>query len=309
MHVNMNAIECTDVFKKFGEKIAVNSLNMTVNSGKIYGFLGPNGAGKTTTLKMLAGLAKPTSGTINIFGEEIIFGKQYSHLIGYVHDCPEFPQNMNARSFLIFMGELCGFRGQKLKSKVDEVLQLVGLYNEKSRAGGFSRGMKQRLGVAQALLGSPKVVILDEPSAALDPIGRKDIFDLILSVSKNTTVLFSTHILEDADRICDTIGIINKGKMIVEAEKEELRKKFSIKKLLLEFDSVPETLIGLIREELPDCQISVDQNRLILKGNEQDVMCIKVQRMLANESAIIRRLEIIEPSLEDIFVKLVNNNG
>jgi len=304
----MNVIAVSNLYKSFGEKIAVNNLNMEVQEGNIYGFLGPNGAGKTTTLRMLAGLARPDKGEIRIYDKKIIFGKQYGFKIGYLHDAPEFPAYMSGRSFLRFMGELCGFKGKKLNSRVDEVLELVGLNNEKSSVGGYSRGMKQRLGVAQALIGSPKVMIMDEPFSALDPLGRKEIIDLIKSISSMVTVLFSTHILSDADRICDTIGIINNGRLLIEADKEEMKKKFSARKIVLTFDSAPARFAGLIQKELPGCEIAQDHSIVSILGKDELEIRKKVQKMLAEESAVIRRLEIFEPSLEDIFVRLVHQN-
>lgn len=305
----MEAVTLKDVCKSFGQKRAVSNLNMTVSQGSIYGFVGPNGAGKTTTLRMLAGLARPDSGEISIYGKKVEFGKPHAHLIGYSPDAPGFPSHMNAESYLKIMGELSGLSGEKLHSRVNEMLETVGLKNEKANVVSFSRGMKQRIGLAQALISDPKVLIMDEPCSALDPLGRKEILELIETISKTTTVIFSTHILADVERICDTVGILNQGCMILEDKTKELRKKYSFKKLVVEFDGNPANFAKEIKKEINECEIIHTDNRLVISSSDDIKLRRTVQNLLPIETAIIKNLYIEESSLEDIFLRMVKNGA
>ena len=230
-----NAVEIKGLVKEYKNVVAVNGLDLTVAQGKIFGFLGQNGSGKTTTLRMMTALAKPTHGTITICGEMVRFGEnKCGKYIGFLPDVPQFYDWMTPREYLMLCGELLSMEKDDLKNRITEILSLVGLDGVNRRIKGFSRGMKQRLGIAQALIHRPKLLLLDEPTSALDPIGRKEVLDIIKSLSGDITVFFSTHILADAERICDTIGILHKGKLALTGSLDEVKAGYSSQTITLQ---------------------------------------------------------------------------
>ena len=190
----MEMLRITGLQKRFGDKAVLKGLDLTVPEHSIFGFIGQNGAGKTTTMKTVLGLMKADAGQIVVNGEKVVYGQTDTNRhIGYLPDVPEFYGFMNPMEYLRFCGEITGLKQPQLDERCRELLELVGLGGEKHRIKGFSRGMKQRLGIAQALLNRPKLLICDEPTSALDPVGRKEILDILLAVREQTTVLFSTH--------------------------------------------------------------------------------------------------------------------
>lgn len=223
----MNTILRThNLTKKYKDTFAVNNLNMTVNKGEIYGFLGQNGAGKTTTLKMIMGLTKATSGTIEVFGQEISSKEyMYKNRVGALIESPGFYPNLSALDTLEIHRRLSGVQNKK---SIDEVLELVGLLKDKHKfVKHFSLGMKQRLGIARVLLTQPEFLILDEPTNGLDPNGISDIRDIIIDLNKNRniTVLISSHILSEIQKIVTQIGIIHKGILLEEIGYRELEER------------------------------------------------------------------------------------
>jgi ABC-2 type transport system ATP-binding protein len=199
------AIEARGLTKRYGDVLALDALDLAVPTGSVFGFLGPNGAGKTTTLRLLTGLGRPTAGTAVVAGIEVgRGGTDLARRIGYLDQDPRFYGWMSGRELLTFVGRAYGLAGATLRSRVDEVLETVGLADAaQRRVGGYSGGMRQRLGVGQALLPRPAVLFLDEPVSALDPEGRRDTLELIGRLRGASTVLMSTHILTDVERICD----------------------------------------------------------------------------------------------------------
>ncbi|MGT2750162.1 ABC transporter ATP-binding protein [Streptococcus orisasini] len=204
----MKAITFEKVSKSFKDKHILNQVSLELDDNKIYGFVGPNGSGKTTTIKMMLGLTKIDSGNIQIFNEKVTFGSTPTNkLIGYLPDVPEFYDYMTATEYL----KLCsGFSHGRQPQQVEALLEEVGLKNNKQLITTYSRGMKQRLGLAQALIHNPKILICDEPTSALDPKGRQDILELISNLRGKKTVIFSTHILSDVEKICDDVLILSK---------------------------------------------------------------------------------------------------
>jgi ABC-2 type transport system ATP-binding protein len=193
----------------------VRDLNLVVNREEVFGFLGPNGSGKTTTMKMLLGLTQPTKGKVELLGKptsEVSVRQQ----IGFVPEAPYFYTYLTAEEVLLFYGRLAGLSGHALDRRVEELLEMVGLVEARHRQlGKFSKGMLQRVGLAQALIHDPTLVILDEPMSGLDPIGRKDVRDLIMRLRKQgKTVFFSTHIIPDVEMLCDRVGIIAGGRLL-----------------------------------------------------------------------------------------------
>ena len=190
----------------------------------MFGFHGPNGAGKTTTLRILAGLARPTSGAARVLGHDVTeAGGDVRALIGFLPDVPAFYKWMTAPQYLRFAGSLFGLRGDVLDGRVAPLLDLDGLTGVGTRIGGFSRGMKQRLGVAQALVNAPRLLPLDEPTSALDPIGRREVLAIVAALRGRTTVCFSTHILAGVERVRDSVAVIDHGRVAAHAPIDELR--------------------------------------------------------------------------------------
>ena len=210
----MNVLEINGLSKSFGEKRVLSDLSLSVGEHSIFGFIGKNGAGKTTTMKAILGLLPIDSGEISVLGERVHYGQTPTNRhIGYLPDVPEFYSYMNAAEYLTFCGEITGMERTALKARTGELLERVGLSGEGHRIGGFSRGMKQRLGIASALLHKPRLLICDEPTSALDPIGRSEILDILLAVREEATVLFSTHILSDVERIATDVALLDGGRI------------------------------------------------------------------------------------------------
>ena len=199
---------------------AVDGVSFTIEPGQALGLLGPNGAGKTTVVKMVVGLQRPDAGRIEVFGND----RAGPHLrIGFAPEEPDFPRFLRASEVMDYFGRLLGLNGQDRKRRVDESLQWAGLGGERRQVRQFSKGMKQRLALAQALLGQPKLLILDEPSADLDPIGRRDVRELITTLKdQGTAVLLNSHLLSEVERVCDRVSILNKGRIIATGAVDEV---------------------------------------------------------------------------------------
>lgn len=306
------AVKIKGLVKDYQGLLAVNNLDLEVPEGSIYGFLGPNGAGKTTTLKMLVGMTEPTAGEIEIMGKKIEFGKNdYRDVIGYLPDVPGFYDWMTPKEFLTFSGKLYDIEDIELKNRVKELLELVNLKKAGNRKiGTFSRGMKQRLGIAQALINNPKVVLLDEPVSALDPIGRKEVMDIVASLAGKVTVFFSTHILADVERICDRIIIINEGKKILENSIENIKKVPDVRELEIELDVEADSkYFNQIQTEKVVEEIKIEKNKINIKTSDINELRRIVYKNIDINKVMIKRMVVKEVSLEDIFIKAVNHNA
>jgi len=237
----MDAIRTSALVKSYerGKVLALNNLDLAVPEGSVFGFLGPNGAGKTTAIKILTGLVEPTSGEAGVAGEPV--GNASARLraqIGYLSQEPRFYPWMTGRELLVFAGRLFGTGAGTAGRRADELLEMSGLARAaRRRVGGYSGGMVQRLGIAQAIVSAPRILFLDEPCASLDPLGRRDVLEFIARLHGRTTVLMSTHILEDVERVCDTVGIIDRGRMVATAETGELGRRFAAPVVELEFET------------------------------------------------------------------------
>ena len=203
--------------------VAVKNLSLSVQPGEVYGLLGPNGCGKSTTLKILLGLVTPNSGRALVFGKD---SREYRSRrdVGFLPENPYFHKFLTAAELLTFHGKICGLSGKKLTARIDELIDLVGLRDARDRrVGGFSKGMLQRIGLAQALVHDPGLIVLDEPTAGVDPAGSHQIRDLILDLKKRgKTILLTSHLLEQVQEICDRVGIMARGEMIREGPLEDL---------------------------------------------------------------------------------------
>ncbi len=223
------AVEIKDLVKEFPTAIkrtphrAVDQVSLTIAPGQVYGLIGPNGSGKSTTMKALLGLLAPTSGSCEIFGKNSLKTDSRKD-VGYLPENPYFYKHLTGRETLKFYGKLCGMKGSSLKARIEELLELTSLGEAGGRRlAGYSKGMLQRIGLAQALIQSPRLLILDEPTAGVDPLGSRQIRDLILNLkSQGITVFLCSHLLEQVQEICDTIGIIHQGKMLKQGPLDKL---------------------------------------------------------------------------------------
>jgi ABC-2 type transport system ATP-binding protein len=225
----MNAVvETKDLSKRYREKLAVNALNLTVHEGEVFGFLGPNGAGKTTTILMLLGLTEPTAGKVTVCGfNPKLQALEVKRRVGYLPENPGFYDDLSARDNLLYMARLNRIPEDEARRRTAEVLDQVGLAEDGRRlVREYSRGMKQRLGIAEVLVKNPRAIILDEPTLGIDPDGAIRILELIknLNRERNLTVMLSSHQLQQVQQICSRVGIIVKGRMIVQGEMDELGK-------------------------------------------------------------------------------------
>lgn len=230
----MAVIEINGLVKDYGDVKALKGLDMIVEKGKVYGFCGPNGAGKTTTLKILIGLVYPTSGSAKIMDMDVIEkGVEVRKHVGYLPESYGLPRWETPRKFLTYMGVLSGMPKDTLKPIIEEVVKEVGFEELlDKRIKGISKGNKQKIGIAQALIHDPDIMLFDEPTTGLDPIGRNEILNSMKAFAqKGKTILFSTHILSDVEKICDNVGIIHKGSLIQEGEPEALKEKHGAKDL------------------------------------------------------------------------------
>jgi ABC-2 type transport system ATP-binding protein len=220
----LDILRIENLTKSYGKQQVLKGITFAVPAGSVFGFVGVNGAGKTTTMKLILGLLAPDCGEVYVGDEQVVFGSaRTNRRIGYLPDVPEFYNYMRPKEYLKLCGEIAGMDAGRIKSRTNELLQLVGLTKSKKRIGAFSRGMKQRLGVAQALLSEPELLICDEPTSALDPVGRKEILDILQEIKGKTTVVFSTHILSDVERICDNVAVLHGGKIAYQGSLQELR--------------------------------------------------------------------------------------
>lgn len=296
----MDMLRITDLHKRFGDKEVLRGLNLTVPEHSIYGFIGKNGAGKTTTMKTILGLLKADSGEIIVGGEKVVYGQTSTNqYIGYLPDVPEFYPFMTATEYLRFCGEITGMKKAECDSRCKELLELVGLGDEKHRIKGFSRGMKQRLGIAQALLNSPKLLICDEPTSALDPVGRKEILDILLTVREQTTVLFSTHILSDVERICTDVAFLNNGVVETQGKLSDIKTKYRSEEYLLETENDAD--MRKLIKAFPAMK-QIDRNRLTFC--ESVLSAFDVLRFVSDQHIALLKFERVEPTLESLFMEV-----
>ena len=218
-----SAISTTDLTKHYPDVRALEGLSIEVPQGSIYGFLGANGAGKTTALKILAGLSRPTSGSATVAGVPLAAGESYKRAIGYLGQEPRFYDWMTARQTLRYVAGFYPWVRDPIERRIDEALEMTGIAAAADRpTRTYSGGMRQRLGIAQALIGRPQVLLLDEPASALDPIGRRDVLDLMEGLRGQATIFYSTHILDDVQRVSDHVAILDQGRLVRAAPTQEL---------------------------------------------------------------------------------------
>jgi ABC-2 type transport system ATP-binding protein len=308
----MTAIRCQGLTRRYGELLALDRLDLAVQPGAIYGFLGPNGAGKTTTLRLLTGLATPSAGQVWIDGVAVAEDPvEARRRLGYLPEQPAFYPWMTAAETLGLCGQLHGLSRPAARHRAGELLDLAGLGGgvARRRVGGFSRGMRQRLGLAVALVHRPAILLLDEPVSALDPAGRREVLQLLERLQGQVTVFMSTHILADVERVCDTVGILDRGRLVVEAPREELERQYAVPVLEVEHLAEPVAAaapVAELRGQPWARQVEEEGNVLrVHAGADLAATRDALLTWAASSGLPVVRFEVIRPSLEDLFLRLV----
>ncbi len=300
-------IQVKGLHKKFGQFEALKGINLNVTKGEVYGFLGHNGAGKSTTINILSGLSKPSAGTCKVNGWDI---QKIAHPgdlhIGYLPEEPKFYPWMTASEILEYLG--AQWKEGSINTRVEEMLDWVGLKQSANRrVGGYSRGMKQRLGMAAVLFYNPELLLLDEPSSALDPEGRCVVLNLISDLkSRGKTVFLSTHILNDVERVCDRVGILSQGNMIVEKPLNTLLSE-NVKSIYdIIFDKKIDSETINIIKQLPGIKnIEIQEEKLSVKVDLPDEASKTLLSFFLNVDVTVQSFTLRRPSLEDIFLEEV----
>lgn len=295
-------INTKNLTKVYGTESAVENVNLSVNKGEIYGFLGRNGAGKTTTISMLLGLVKPSKGQINIFGKDFFKNKKdILQRIGSTIEFSGFYNNLNAEENLKINAKLIGVHK---KDAIKDALKTVGLYDERNKkVGNYSLGMKQRLGIARAILHNPELLILDEPTNGLDPVGIKEIRKLIkkLAETKKITIFMSSHILSEVQQVATTIGVIHEGKLLKEIKLKDLRKQ---NRKYVEFEVSDDSKTTMLLEtefNIYDYEVYPDNKVRIYTAHDK---ISEINRLIVKNNIDVTKIYLSEDNLEDYFIKL-----
>ncbi len=310
-------VETAALSKSYGEANAVDSIDLRVPRNSVFGFLGPNGAGKTTTMKMLLGLIRPTSGSGSVFGLDIVGDSpQLRRRIGYLPQEPRFYPHMTARETLRFAaGFFFSGPGERLEARVSEMLAFVGLSDKADRpVKTLSGGETQRLGIAQAQIHQPDLLILDEPAAALDPLGRRDVLAILEQFRETSTVFYSTHILDDVQRVSDMVCILKDGRIISQGPLGEVLAAGSGSVFTAVIEGDVETATAALLAQPWVDGVAVDSEgqsaRLRITVTDTDVAAARLQRvLLADEALVVKEFTRPAVKLEDVFVGLIEDGS
>ena len=306
----MAAIRCESLSRRYGDVLALDSLSLTVEAGSVFGFLGRNGAGKTTTIRLLTGLARPTAGNAYINDVSTSLGLDvYRCNFGYLPEEPAFYTWMTPREYLNYIGKLFSLETAERNYRTEILLERTGLLEVGNRRiRGFSRGMRQRLGLAQALINRPPVLFLDEPTSALDPAGRRDVLDLIETLRGETTVFLSSHILGDVERVCDTIGVIHQGRLVRLAGRDELLAEYAQNAIVLEFEqdyaSSVEQFAARVQREPWVMAHSEENGTLRITVSDAEAGKRLLLPLVVEHGLILKRYEWVRPTLEEVFLSI-----
>jgi ABC-2 type transport system ATP-binding protein len=307
------AIEARGLTKRFGSILALDRLDLAVPRGSIFGLLGPNGAGKTTTIRILAGLARPTAGSALVAGIPVGLGQpELRRRLGYLDQDPRFYSWMKGRELLELVGRLHGLGGAELRSRVAGMLERTGLAGAaERRIGGYSGGMRQRLGIAQALVHAPELLILDEPVSSLDPEGRRDLLELVAGLRGEATVVFSTHVLADVERICDRVAILDRGRRVTEGPLEELLAAHA--RPIYNLDPAPRqdaavaALLDRLRATPWTTDVTATPGGIRVTVADPDAAAGAILPLVVACGVVLESFERARPTLEDVFLELVGN--
>jgi ABC-2 type transport system ATP-binding protein len=305
------AIEASGLTKRFGSILALDRLDLVVPRGSVFGLLGPNGAGKTTTIRILTGLARPTAGSASVAGIEVGLDEpELRRRMGYLDQDPRFYGWMTGRELLELVGRLHGLAGSELRSRVDEMLARTGLTAAaQRRIGGYSGGMRQRLGIAQALLHRPEILILDEPVSSLDPEGRRDLLELIAGLRGEATVVFSTHVLADVERICDRVAILDRGRLVTEGPLEKLLAAHA--RPIYRLVPAPgqgaavAILVDRLRAAPWTTDVATGDDLVRVTVSDPVAAAAGILPLVVAAGVVLDSFERARPTLEDVFLELV----
>jgi ABC-2 type transport system ATP-binding protein len=305
------AIDIRGLAKSFGQVQALQGLDLHVPPGSIFGFLGPNGAGKTTALSILAGLAHPTTGEAAICGMNVVeHGMEVRQRIGFLRQDPRFYTWMTGRETLQFTGRFFDLNHDEIDRRADELLDLVDLTSAANRKmGGYSGGMRQRLGIAQALMGKPEVLLLDEPCSALDPAGRFEVIQIMERLRGGTTVFYSTHILQDVERVADEVAIINGGKRVLQAPMREILSGDQ-DTLVVDLEGDAAAFVADVRRQPFVIKLTVDHSdgsnccRLRMEVNDLIAARRTLPAKIVASGLLLHAFQVEQRSLEDVFLSL-----
>ncbi|MDQ0273701.1 ABC transporter ATP-binding protein [Cytobacillus purgationiresistens] len=299
----MTVISVEGLKKNFKNLEVIKGIDFDLPEQKVVALLGANGAGKTTVLKTISGLIKPTSGTIHFNDEN---DKDVRHWIGYLPQFPVFYNWMTGKEFLLYVGRLSGLTKHDAKQRTEELLSLVGMTEAKNRRiGKYSGGMKQRLGIAQALIHQPKLLILDEPVSALDPLGRREVIDLLKKLKNEMTVLFSTHILSDAEEVSDEILFLHDGVIVESGAMNELTAKYKQPKITLVFERNIEEYIEEIKSQTVFQSVEINSNEAVLLTDDMEGAKKVILQEASRNNWPLTKFEMSSTKLEEMFIKVV----
>ena len=304
-------IKVNNLIKSYGIHPVLKGVSFEVKKGQVYGFLGHNGAGKSTTMNILTGLIGYNGGDITINGSDLGRSKRdVMGTIGYLPEDPRYYSYMSAKEYLSFIADILGYKKSEIQKRTKELLSMVKLEEAaKRRLGGFSRGMKQRLGLAAAIYNRPEILILDEPLSALDPEGRREIIDIIGRFkAEGITIFFSSHILNDVERLCDMVGILDGGKIILEDSLENITNRYALPIYDIEF----ERPCGGVAEEIQKQdwvdRVSIERNRMSIYANNLTQAKQELIKIIAAADNPVEAYNIRKSSLEDIFMRMVKKS-
>jgi ABC-2 type transport system ATP-binding protein len=306
------AIETNELTKRYGKLTAVDKLNLKVTKGSIHGFLGPNGAGKTTTIKILVGLLEPSEGTVSVLGKRLHRDDADTRLsIGYMPELPKFPKHLKGVELLDVYGRMYGITEQSRKEQIPKLIQMVGLKGrENDLIGKYSKGMQQRIGIAQALLNNPQLVILDEPSLGLDPVGMLEVRELVKNISKeDMTVFVSSHLLYEVEQICTHVTIINHGIMLAS---DTLQKVSSMltgpMSIHVEVAKMSDAVVQALKKLPFIANVAQTGNELSVQVSSHDDVRVPVSETITKAGGVIVEMNLKGSNLEDVFMRLVSKD-
>jgi len=307
-------VRTTGLTKRYGPVVALDGLDLEVPRGVVFGLLGPNGAGKTTTIRLLTGLARPTAGRAEVAG--ILAGPDSPDLqrrIGYLDQDPRFYGWMRGRELLELVGRLHGLRGARLRGRVAETLARVGLSDAADRRiGGYSGGMRQRLGIGQAIVAQPELLILDEPVSSLDPEGRRDLLALVGELRRSSTVVFSTHVLADVERVCDRVAILDHGRLVTEGPLDALLDEYAGPVYRLDPEPGQAAQVGALVNALDAADwvatVVLDGGIVSVSVRDPAVGGRALLAAVVDAGVALVGFERQRPTLEDVFLRLVGRD-
>jgi ABC-2 type transport system ATP-binding protein len=315
------AIETSNLTKRYGTLTAVNKLNLKVQRGSVHGFLGPNGAGKTTTIKILVGLLKPDEGNVKVLGQ-VLHGKNgflqsfYEQAdirlgIGYVPELPRFPKHLKGWELLDIYGRMYGMTEQQRKEQVPKLIEMVGLKGrENDLIGKYSKGMQQRIGIAQALLNNPDLVILDEPSLGLDPVGMVEVRELVKNVAREgMTVFVSSHLLFEVEQICTDVTIINRGTALISDSLPNVSGMLSGPALLhVEVARISRNVVSAVKSLPFVTSVVQTGSTLRIQISTHEDVRVQVSKEITRAGGIIVGMSQKTSNLEDVFIQLISKD-